>query len=174
MTISSGDVEAIVRMFEQSKWKQLELRVGNSELFLSKEADGRASFSPTASSTVSTAANGRLAAASAVATPALSTVVNKDPTPNPLTGGRIELPPGCVHVSAPSLGTFYRSPKPGAALFVELGQEVTEDTELCLIEVMKLFTTLRAEVKGTIREILVKDGDLVEYGQPLFVVQTNG
>ena len=170
MTISSGDVEAIVRMFEQSKWKELELRVGNCELFLSKDANGRAS----SSSTVSTAVHDRAAAAPAVTTSAASAAVKKEPTPHSTNGGSVELPPGCVHVSAPSLGTFYRSPKPGAPLFVELGQEVTEDTELCLIEVMKLFTTLRAEVKGTIRELLVKDGDLVEYGQPLFVVQTNG
>jgi acetyl-CoA carboxylase biotin carboxyl carrier protein len=171
MTISSGDVEAIVRMFEQSKWKELELRVGNSELFLSKDADGRASFSSTSSST---APQARAASAPAVAAAVASTSTRKEAAPSSPAARNNELPPGCVHVLAPSLGTFYRSPKPGAPLFVELGQEVTEDTELCLIEVMKLFTTLRADVKGVVREILAKDGDLVEFGQPLFVVQTNG
>lgn len=74
-------------------------------------------------------------------------------------------------VKAPSLGTFYRAPKPGAAPFVATGSTIGADSELCLIEVMKLFTTLRAGTAGTIREIYASDGDLVEYDQPLFLVE---
>jgi acetyl-CoA carboxylase biotin carboxyl carrier protein len=81
---------------------------------------------------------------------------------------------GQVIVTAPSLGTFYRSPKPGTPPFSQIGDEVDTETELCLIEVMKLFTTLRAGVKGKLVKILVEDGVMVEHDQPLFIIDTNG
>jgi biotin carboxyl carrier protein len=69
------------------------------------------------------------------------------------------------------LGTFYRSPKPGTPPFVEVGSIISAETEICLIEVMKLFTTVRAGVRGTVREVYPADSDLVEYNQPLFLVE---
>ena len=83
------------------------------------------------------------------------------------------VPPGWVQIRAPSLGTFYRAPKPGAPKFVEVGATVTPESDLCLIEVMKLFTTLRSGVSGTVREVYVQDGELVEFDQPLFLIQPN-
>jgi acetyl-CoA carboxylase biotin carboxyl carrier protein len=73
-------------------------------------------------------------------------------------------------VLAPYLGTFYRSPKPGSPPYVELGQTVGSEDEVCLVEVMKLFTAVRAGIAGTIAQVLAKDGDIVEAGQPLFVI----
>ena len=73
-------------------------------------------------------------------------------------------------VRAPNLGTFYRAPKPGAPPYVSLGQRVEAETELCLIEVMKLFTSVPSGVRGTVKQILVEDSQLVEFGQPLFVI----
>lgn len=81
--------------------------------------------------------------------------------------------PGCAQVTAPNLGTFYRSPKPGAAPFVEIGQKVSAETEICLLEVMKLFTSVKAGVSGTIREVCVEDGVLVEGGQVLFLIESD-
>ncbi len=72
---------------------------------------------------------------------------------------------------APNLGTFYRSPKPGAAPYVTVGQTVGADTEVCLIEVMKLFTSVLAGVGGAVRRVLVEDAELVEYDQPLFLIE---
>ena len=72
---------------------------------------------------------------------------------------------------APNLGTFYRAPKPGAAPYVTVGQTVDADTEVCLIEVMKLFTSVLAGVEGTVRKVLVEDAELVEYDQPLFLIE---
>ena len=66
------------------------------------------------------------------------------------------------------MGTFYRSPKPGAPVFVDVGSDVTPDTDLCLVEVMKLFTAVRAPVVGRIHAVLAEDGQMVEVGQPLF------
>jgi acetyl-CoA carboxylase biotin carboxyl carrier protein len=80
-----------------------------------------------------------------------------------------------VHdVSSPLLGTFYRAPKPGAAPFVEVGSVVEEDTVIAIIEVMKLMNTVRAGVRGTVTEILVSDGALVEYEQTLLRIRKTG
>jgi len=73
-------------------------------------------------------------------------------------------------VKSPMVGTFYRSPSPGAKAFIELGQSVKPGDTLCIIEAMKLLNEIEAEVAGEVREILVENGQPVEYGQPLFVI----
>ena len=73
-------------------------------------------------------------------------------------------------VKAPMVGTFYRAPNPGAAPFVEVGQSVKEGDALCIIEAMKLLNEIEADKAGVIKEILVENGEPVEYGQPLFVI----
>lgn len=73
-------------------------------------------------------------------------------------------------VKSPMVGTFYRSPSPGAKSFVELGQAVKPGDTLCIIEAMKLLNEIEAEVAGEVKEVLVENGQAVEYGQPLFVI----
>lgn len=73
-------------------------------------------------------------------------------------------------VNAPMVGTFYRAPNPGASPFVEVGQAVKEGEPLCIIEAMKLLNEIEADKSGVIKEILVENGEPVEYGQPLFVI----
>ncbi|MFV0282369.1 MAG: acetyl-CoA carboxylase biotin carboxyl carrier protein [Castellaniella sp.] len=73
-------------------------------------------------------------------------------------------------VKAPMVGTFYRSPNPNAASFVEVGQTVKEGDPLCIIEAMKLLNEIEADKSGVIKEILVENGEPVEYGQPLFII----
>jgi len=73
-------------------------------------------------------------------------------------------------VKSPMVGTFYRSPSPGAKSFVEVGQAVKPGDTLCIIEAMKLLNEIEAEVAGEVKEILVENGQPVEYGQPLFVI----
>ena len=79
--------------------------------------------------------------------------------------------PSWTPVTASNLGTFYRSPKPGAAPFVDVGQRVEADTEICLLEVMKLFTSVKAGIAGTVRQISATDAELVEGGQVLFYIE---
>jgi len=79
------------------------------------------------------------------------------------------VPQGHV-VKAPMVGTFYRAPNPGAAPFVDVGQTVKEGDPLCIIEAMKLLNEIEADKSGVIKEILVENGEPVEYGQPLFVI----
>jgi acetyl-CoA carboxylase biotin carboxyl carrier protein len=81
-----------------------------------------------------------------------------------------EEPPGHV-VKSPMVGTFYRSPSPGAPAFIEQGAVVKPGDTLCIIEAMKLLNEIEAEVGGTVKKILVENGQPVEYGQPLFIIE---
>ncbi|GMA55854.1 hypothetical protein GCM10025858_03570 [Alicyclobacillus sacchari] len=77
-----------------------------------------------------------------------------------------------VHViTSPMVGTFYRAPSPESAPFVEVGAQVTSKTVVCIIEAMKLMNEIEAEVSGEVIEVLAENGQLVEYGQPLFKVR---
>ena len=77
-----------------------------------------------------------------------------------------------VEITAPMVGTFYGAPDPKAEPFVKVSSKVTPNTVVCILEAMKLFSEIEAEVEGEITEILVKDGEFVEFGQPLFKVKT--
>ena len=74
-------------------------------------------------------------------------------------------------LKSPMVGTFYRSPSPGAPSFVEVGQAVTKGQTLCIIEAMKLLNEIESDAAGTVKAILVENGQPVEYGQPLFVIE---
>ena len=76
-----------------------------------------------------------------------------------------------IEITAPMVGTFYSAAEPGAEPFVKVGSKIDADSVICILEAMKLFTEVEADVSGEIVEILAKDGDLVEYGQPLFSVK---
>ena len=74
-------------------------------------------------------------------------------------------------VKSPMVGTFYRAPSPGAKAFVEVGQSVHNGQTLCIIEAMKILNQIESDTSGTIKEILVENGQPVEYNQPLFVIE---
>jgi acetyl-CoA carboxylase biotin carboxyl carrier protein len=74
-------------------------------------------------------------------------------------------------LKSPMVGTFYRSPSPGASSFVEIGQAVTKGQTLCIIEAMKLLNEIESDAAGVVKAILVENGQPVEYGQPLFVIE---
>jgi len=80
---------------------------------------------------------------------------------------------GFTYVKSPMVGTFYRSPSPENPAFVENGSKVEEKTPVCIIEAMKIMNEIQAEAKGTVVEILVENGQPVEYGQRLFKVKLN-
>lgn len=79
-------------------------------------------------------------------------------------------PPEGHEVKSPMVGTFYRSPSPGANAFVEVGQTVKEGETLCIIEAMKLLNEIEADASGVIKRILVENGQPVEFGEPLFII----
>jgi len=74
-------------------------------------------------------------------------------------------------INAPMVGTFYKSPSPEESPYVQVGDAVSNESTVCILEAMKLFNEIQAEVTGEIAEILVEDGQMVEYGQPLFKVK---
>jgi acetyl-CoA carboxylase biotin carboxyl carrier protein len=98
-------------------------------------------------------------------TPALQSAASAAPSPTGDEGRHV--------VRAPMVGTFYRAPSPGQPPFVDIGAAVQEGDPLCIIEVMKLFTTIYADRGGTVVEIGANDSEPVEYGQALFVIETD-
>jgi len=81
--------------------------------------------------------------------------------------------PGTAYVTSPMVGSFYRAPKPEADPFTDVGEPVDEGTVLCIIEAMKVMNEIKAEHSGRVLEILVENGEPVEYGQPLFLLALN-
>ena len=80
---------------------------------------------------------------------------------------------GAVTIDCPMVGTYYSSPTPDAATFVKVGDTVDAETVICIVEAMKVFNEIKAEKSGTIQRILVDNGQVVEFGQPLFVIKPN-
>ncbi|MBC8749710.1 acetyl-CoA carboxylase biotin carboxyl carrier protein [Paraburkholderia podalyriae] len=92
----------------------------------------------------------------------------------PATAGAPAIPAAAAPqghvVTSPMVGTFYRAPSPGADPFVQVGDTVKEGQTICIIEAMKLLNEIESDKSGVVKEILVENGQAVEYGQPLFVV----
>jgi len=146
------EIEALVAEFTASGMRELHVRCDDFEIYLS--GDPQAAGLDAGAVTVTEAARTR----STAAAPARGAAAPRFE----------QAPDGLVFVRAPYMGTFYRSPKPGAPVFVDVGSDVTQDTDLCLVEVMKLFTAVRAPVVGRVHAVLAEDGQMVEVGQPLF------
>lgn len=152
MSLTARDIAEIARLLEDSRFDELEMEVDGMKIHLRRGGSGAAPKqtptarpSPQPSDSQSTAA---------FAPTASSPPVDA----------------GLAAVKAPLLGTFYRAPKPGAPPFVDTGARVETDTIIGIIEVMKLMNTVRAGVRGTVREIRARDGALVEYGEVLLTV----
>jgi acetyl-CoA carboxylase biotin carboxyl carrier protein len=142
-----------MRLVEQSGFDELNLEVDGMKLSLRRGASG----------------NGVVESevVGAVATP--PPPLQRQTAPAPAAAPSSD--PTLHDVPSPLLGTFYRSPKPGAPPFIDVGSTVEENTVVAIIEVMKLMNTVRAGVRGTITEVLLTDGALAEFGQPLFRVR---
>ncbi len=155
MPLTAQDVAEITRLLEESDFDELYLEQDGLKLTLRR--GGAAGPSPAASAT--------RAASPALPAGGASTLHE--------AGGesaQYAADQSVAHVTAPLVGIFYRAPRPGAPPYVEVGAVVEEDTIIGIIEVMKLMNAVRAEVKGTVSEILVQDGAAVEYGQVLLRV----
>ena len=168
MELSEDDVIRIIRYLDESNFNELRLQIGDLRIVVNRS--GSVAPLPEVDQPVP------------ASEPPPPPPTRTEPTPaeEPLPAAASapeEEPPGAdgvpgsgqrVVVTSPMLGTFYRAPAPGEPPFVEVGSVVDEDTTVCIIEVMKLFTTLKAERRGRITRVSVEDGELVEYGQVLF------
>lgn len=163
MSLTAADVAEIMRLLEQSSFDELTLEMEGIKLSLRR---GAAAVERSESVLVPPPP------APVTVPPALVPAPTPMPAQAPVRSASTD--PNVQDVVAPLLGTFYRSPKPGAPPFVEIGATVAEDTVVAIIEVMKLMNTVRAGVGGTVVEILPVDGALVEYGEPLLRVRKSG
>jgi acetyl-CoA carboxylase biotin carboxyl carrier protein len=96
------------------------------------------------------------------------------PAPAPVVATAAEMEEEGHAVTAPMVGTFYSSPSPGSAEFVQMGDRVNVGDTLCIVEAMKMMNPIEAEVSGTIKSIRAQNGDPVEYGQTLFMIDQRG
>ena len=104
--------------------------------------------------------------------PALALPVAHPAAPLPAAGGAASAAAsGDLEIKSPMIGTFYRAPSPESANYVEIGSEVNPDTVVCIIEAMKVMNEIKAEVRGTITEILIDNAKPVEFGQPIFKIR---
>lgn len=157
-------LKQLLEEFSRSGVRELHVRTTDFELYLSTD--------PTAGRNAALAAAPKAPSPQVIAPPApapLAPAAQQAPKSAPVSA----LPSDAIIITAPNLGTFYRAPKPGAANYVEVGARVKAGDELCLIEVMKLFTSLKAAEDGVIHSVLVEDGAMVEGGQPLFALVKN-
>ena len=103
--------------------------------------------------------------------PAAAPAAPAAPAAAPAAPAAAAAPANRTTVDAPIVGTFYRSPSPDAPAFVKVGDTVSADTTVCIIEAMKVMNEIKAEKSGVIKEVLVENGQPVEYGQPIFVLE---
>ena len=152
MALSEKEILEILELFQKSGWEDLTLESGGVRLSISKS--GRAP-SPSPRAPTPTPAPAPIAT---------HAPVHSAPTPT------AAVDPRWIAVKAPMLGTFYAASKPGAPPFVSVGQSVSADDNICIIEVMKLMNDVKAGMRGTIAHIAVSNGDLVEFDQALVYI----
>jgi acetyl-CoA carboxylase biotin carboxyl carrier protein len=154
MTLRYDDIAEIVKLIDASSCDEVVIETPELKLVVRRRGATNAATTPTP-------------------TP-ISSLAAPRPAPPAAGAARSEsiATAGQTVLRAPMVGTFYRAPAPGATPFVEEGVTVKKGDALCLIEVMKLFTTIYAETAGRVAEILAENGKLVEYGQALFVIDS--
>jgi acetyl-CoA carboxylase biotin carboxyl carrier protein len=155
--------------------RELSLKFGDVELFISRDQQSSGSPSaPAPASAPAAQAPPSAPAAPAVAVPAVAAPAAAAPAPGAPSSAPSALAADEVLIKAPMVGIFYASPKPGAPNFVSVGDSVTAESVLCIVEVMKLMSNIEAQVEGTVVRILVENEQAVEYGQPLMVIKRHG
>ena len=157
MELTEDDVLEILKLFEQSKFDFLQLEQGERKITLSKGG-----YVPARIDTASVAAPARpLPGAEVPPAAAAQTAPAASAAPDP----------GLLPVTAPMVGKFYSAPSPSDPPFVTQGSKVAAGATVGLIEVMKVFASIKTETAGTIERILVSNGQFVEFGQTLFWVR---
>jgi acetyl-CoA carboxylase biotin carboxyl carrier protein len=145
-------IKKLIDLLEESNLAELEIKEGEEVVRLSRVPKG----------TVTTAPMMQAAPVAAAPAPIAAAPVETAPAEAALPAGHV--------VKAPMVGTFYASSSPGAAAFVKIGQQVKAGETLGIIEAMKMFNQIEADVAGTVKAILLENGQPVEFDQPMFVI----
>jgi acetyl-CoA carboxylase biotin carboxyl carrier protein len=150
-------VKKLIELLEESDIAEIEIHEGEESVRIS-----RASSVPVAAPVAAPAA--APAPAPAAPAPAFSSPAEEAsaPAPEEISGHQIK---------SPMVGTFYRAPSPGAKNFVEEGQRVNVGDTLCIIEAMKILNQIESDKAGTVKRIMVENGEPVEYNQPMFIIE---
>lgn len=156
MTLSYKDIAEIIKVIDSSNLDELIVELPEIKLVIRRRGAG-----PTSSDPAPTAPP----LSSPVAAPPLAVAPPPAPMSKPARAD------GMIEIRSPMVGTFYRAPSPKDAPFVEVGNLIAPGQPLCLIEVMKLYTTIESKQAGRVVEIMASNGALVEYDQVLFVIE---
>jgi acetyl-CoA carboxylase biotin carboxyl carrier protein len=143
-------VKKLMELLEQSGMAEIEIKEGEESVRISRYGDAPQMMAPAQMMAAPVAAP---AAAPSVAGEASEPVIDGHP------------------IASPMVGTFYSAPSPSAKAFVSVGQHVNQGDTVCIIEAMKIMNQIEADQSGTVVEILVNDGDAVEFGQTLVVIK---
>lgn len=149
-------IKKLIELLEESGIAEIEIKEGEEAVRISRLPTGGAAH-------VQTYAAAAPAPAAAPQPPALASAPAEAPAARPRPNEHV--------ITAPMVGTFYSAPSPGAKAFVEIGDEVKVGQVLCIIEAMKMMNQIESDKAGRITSIMARNGDPVEFGQPLFVIE---
>jgi acetyl-CoA carboxylase biotin carboxyl carrier protein len=161
-----NEIKELIKLVDSTSIQQLEIENEHGKLSIRKP-DIAQVVSPTPATTV-------------FAAPAMPEPISAQPAKNIVLPGSeaISVDPvsngsqvDLLKIVSPMVGTFYAAPSPDADAFVKIGDQVNEKSVVCIVEAMKLMNEIEAEISGQVVEILVNNGQLVEYGQPLFLLK---
>jgi acetyl-CoA carboxylase biotin carboxyl carrier protein len=153
------EIKEMINLMNENNLTELEVEKGGSKIRLKKSPTGAVSMEPLHGKTVYAPAEAESRAAAVHPESRKETPVPKAPSSK------------TTEITAPMVGTFYRSPSPEAASFVEINQVIEVGQVLCIVEAMKLMNEIKSEIKGKIVDILVDNAEPVEFGQPLFLIE---
>jgi acetyl-CoA carboxylase biotin carboxyl carrier protein len=155
-------IKKLIELLEESGIAEIEIKEGEEAVRISRlPPAGATPVQPVAH--FMHAAGLPASAAAASASPAAGSAPSESPAAKPKPNEHV--------ITAPMVGTYYASPSPGAKAFVEIGDEIKVGQVLCIIEAMKMMNQIEADRAGRIASIMARNGDPVEFGQPLFVIE---
>ena len=155
-------VKKLIELLEESGIAEIEITEGEESVRISRYGSGQV---------VTQVAQAAPAPASVPAAAAAPAAASAPAAPVPAAATSAATPPAENVVTAPMVGTFYASAAPGAKAFVEIGSEVKVGQTLCIIEAMKMMNQIESDKEGRVTAILARNGEPVEFGQPLFVIE---
>ncbi len=148
-------VKKLIELLDESGIAEIEITEGEEAVRISRYPQGMAVAAPAAAP---------VPVAAAAPAPQAAEAASSSPAPKP------ETEDDGYEIKAPMVGTFYAAASPGAAPYVQVGDRVSEGDTLCIIEAMKMMNQIEADVSGVVKSIRVQNGEAVEYGQTLFVI----
>jgi acetyl-CoA carboxylase biotin carboxyl carrier protein len=154
-------VKKLIELLDESGIAEIEITEGEESVRISRHATSVAAPVP-------------LPVAAAAPAPAVAAAPAAGAAPAPATAPTAEVEEEGHAVTAPMVGTYYSAPSPGSPPFVQVGDRINEGDTLCIVEAMKMMNQIEAEISGTIKSMRVQNGDPVEYGQILFVIDQRG